>query len=116
VFRALSITTGAATEEIERASATVSANQGYRFWYQSKARMPLPIRILSALSSAVKERRKSGKCLFIPESQFPVLREGVLRAVKIYFCEIRANPVLKIYVKFLECLNPQNALLNQFSL
>ena len=32
--------------------------------------------ILPALPSAVKERRKSGKCLFIPESQFPVSGAG----------------------------------------
>jgi len=39
VIEALSIPTRSATEEIERASASVSANQGHRFWCQLKARM-----------------------------------------------------------------------------
>ena len=40
---------------------------------------------------------------------------GSRRVVKIYFCEIRANPASDLTLNFSSLRTPQNALLNQFS-
>jgi len=69
--------------------------------------------------SHIRQQRKEccngGMCVFISESQFPVTRgegqagEGESRGEsKIYYCKIRANPALKIYVRFSGYLTSQN--------
>jgi len=69
----------------------------------------------------IKERRKRGRCVFIPESLFPVSGRGGAGGEgrgggKIYFYVKHADPVSDFVLNFLELCTLQNDLLSQFCL
>jgi len=59
-------------------------------------------KLLHAPLSDSQERRKRGRCVFIPESHFRFRGERGRGGRKFIFFVIRANPVSELFDKFFE--------------